>query len=419
MFLGSLGRDRDFLKLWSGQAISKIGSAITSVGIPLAASFVLGASPIQMGFLTASSGAGVLVFGLFAGAWADRLRRRPILIAADLARAALLGTIPLAAALHRLSMPHLYVVGTLAGILTVIFDVSYQAYVPSLVSVEDIVEANSKLALTQSIADIAGPGLTGLLVDLITAPIAILLDAVSFLCSAISVWLIRKPEPMPTPSPAPHIGREIAEGLTVSWRSPVLRALLQRAATGPFFLGFIGGLYFLFARELHITAVLLGLIVSAGGVSSLLGALLAEPLMRRLGPGRTLIGAAWMTVVSMLLVPLAHGSVALASVFLIASQLGDMAWPVYGINETSLRQAITPSHLLGRVGSAGHLLFQSAIPLGALAGGAIAQTIGIRQAMLTGALGYLLATLWFTFSPIRHVRHLNAPMAAGTASSRH
>ena len=166
-----------------------------------------------MGILAASSGAGILVFGLFAGAWADRLRRRPILIAADLARAALLGTIPLAAALHRLNMPHLYTVGTLAGILTVIFDVSYQAYLPSLVDVENIVEANSKLALTESIADITGPGLTGLLVQLITAPVAILLDALSFVCSAISVWLIRKPEPLPEPSLSPHIGREIAEGL--------------------------------------------------------------------------------------------------------------------------------------------------------------------------------------------------------------
>jgi MFS family permease len=408
MLLGSLSRDRDFLKLWGGQAISKIGSTITSVGIPLTASFVLGASPLQMGILAASSGAGVLVFGLFAGAWADRLRRRPILIAADLARAALLGTIPLAAALHRLNMAHLYTVGTLAGILTVIFDVSYQAYLPSLVDVDDIVEANSKLALTQSIADIAGPGLTGLLVQIITAPVAILLDAISFVCSAISVWLIRKPEPLPKPSPSPHIGREIAEGLTASWRSPVLRALLERAASGPFFLGFIGGLYFLFARELHITVVLLGIIVSVGGVSSLLGALLAQPLLRRWGPGRTLIGAAWLTCLSMLMVPLAHGTVALASAFLIASQLGDMAWPVYGINETSLRQAITPSHLLGRVSSAAHLLFHGGITLGALAGGAIAQVIAIRQAMLIGALGYMLSTLWLTFSPIRRVRKLPA-----------
>jgi len=248
--------------------------------------------------------------------------------------------------------------------------------------------------------------------------VAILLDALSFICSAISVWLIRKPEPLPKPNLSPHIGREIAEGLTASWSSPVLRALLQRAATGPFFLGFIGGLYFLFARELHITAVWLGLIVSVGGVSSLLGALLAQPLLRCWGPGRTLIGAAWMTVVSMLLVPLAHGSVALCSAFLIASQLGDMAWPVYSINETSLRQAITPTHLLGRVSSASHLLFHGGITLGALAGGAIAQSIGIRQAMLIGAFGYLLSTLWLTFSPIRQVRHLNEERAAGTAPSR-
>ncbi len=345
MLFGGLSRNHDFLKLWSGQAISKIGSAITSVGIPLTAAYVLNASPLQMGILAASSGAGIFVFGLFAGAWADRLRRRPILIAADLARAALLATIPLAAALHRLNMAHLYTAGTLAGILTVIFDVSYQAYLPSLIDVENIVEANSKLALTESIADITGPGLTGLLVQLITAPAAILLDAFSFLCSAISLWLIRRPEPAPVPSPSPHIGREIAEGLSASWRSPVLRALLQRAATGPFFLGFIGGLYFLFARELHLGVVLLGIIVSVGGVSSLLGALLAQPLLRRWGPGRTLIGAAWVTVFSMLMVPVAHGSAALASAFLIASQLGDMAWPVYSINETSLRQAISPTQL--------------------------------------------------------------------------
>ena len=163
---------------------------------------------------------------------------------------------------------------------------------------------------------------------------------------------------------------------------------------------------------------MLGIIVSVGGVSSLLGALLAQPLLRRWGPGRTLIGAAWMTAVAMLMVPLAHGSVALASAFLIASQLGDMAWPIYSINETSLRQAITPSHLLGRVSSAGHLLFQGAITLGALAGGAIAEAIGIRQAMLIGAFGYLVSTLGLTFSPIRHVRDLNAPRAAGTAPSR-
>ena len=409
MLPGTLTRDRDFLKLWGGQAISKIGSTITSVGLPLTAAFVLKASPLQMGILAGASGAGVLAFGLFAGAWADRLRRRPILIASDLARAALLSTIPLAAALHRLNMAHLYAVATLSGILTVFFDVSYQAYVPSLVNRRDLVEANSKLALTESIADVSGPGLTGLLVQLITAPMAILLDALSFLCSAVSVWLIRTPEPKPEPSPTPHMGREIAEGLAASWRNPLLRALLQRAAGGAFFGGFFGGLYFLFAvRELHMTALLLGIVISVGGASNLLGAVLAERLLHRLGLGRTLIGAAWMIGLAMLLVPLAHGPVALSAAFLIAAQLGDMAWPIYNINATSLRQAVTPDRLLGRVNSAGHLLFWGALPLGSLAGGAIAETFGIRQTMLIATLGYLLSNLWFTFSPIRHLRQLPA-----------
>jgi MFS family permease len=417
VLLGGLSREPDFLKLWSGQAISKIGSAITSVGIPLTAAYVLNASAMQMGILAASTGAGIFAFGLFAGAWADRTRRRPILISADLARAAILGTIPLAAALHRLNMAHLYTAGALAGILTVIFDVSYQAYVPSLVDVENIVEANSKLALTQSIADITGPSLTGLLVQLITAPMAILLDAVSFLCSAVSLWLIRRPEPQPVPSASPHMGREIAEGLAASWHNPVLRALLERAATGPFFLGFIGGLYFLYARELHLSTVLLGIVVSVGGVSSLLGALFAQPMLRRWGPGRSLVGAAWITAFSMSLVPLAHGSVALASAFLIASQLGDMAWPVFSINETSLLQAITPSHLLGRVSSAGHLLFHGSLTLGMLAGGALAEAVGIRQTMWIGALGYLLATLRLTASPVRHVRTLPTTPPAHQSSA--
>src|SRR5664279_5201378 len=327
MLPGGLARDRDFLKLWSGQAISRIGSTITSVGIPLTAALVLGASPLQMGILAGANGAGVVVFGLFAGAWADRLRRRPIMIVADLARAALLGTIPLAAALHRLNMTHLYAVATLAGILTVLFDVSYQAYLPTLVERTELVEANSKLALTGSIADVTGPGLTGLLVQLITAPMAILLDAASFLCSAISVWLIRKPEPRPAPNATPHMGREIAEGLSASWNDPVLRALLERAGGSAFFAGFFGGLYFLFAvRELHLSALLLGIVISVGGVSNLLGAVMAERLMLRLGLGRTMIGAAWMIGGAMLLVPLAHGSVQRCTAFLVLAQLGDMAW---------------------------------------------------------------------------------------------
>lgn len=409
-----LWRQPDFLKLWAGQAISEIGSRISRTAVPLTAVLVLGASEFQMGILSGAGAATVLLFGLFAGAWADRLRRRPILIAADLGRAAVLGSIPLAAALGRLTMGHLYVVTAAAGVLTVLFDVAYQAYLPSLVERENLLEGNSKLALSGSVAEVAGPGLAGVLVEWITAPMAILFDAVSFLCSALSVWLIRKPERRPEQRPEPHMGREIAEGLRATWNDPLLRALAARTVTAAFFLGFPSSLYVLFVmRDLGLRAALLGVIIAVGGAGSLMGALFAEGLARRFGPGPTLIGSAVTIGASGLLVPLAHGSAAVAAAFLIAAQLCDVAWPVYTINETSLRQAVTPDHLLGRVNSAMHLLFWGVLPVGALAGGALARPMGIRATLALGAAGVLLSVLWLVFSPVRGRRQL---AAAGIAN---
>jgi predicted MFS family arabinose efflux permease len=409
-----LWRQPDFLKLWAGQAISEIGSRISRTAVPLTAVLVLGASEFQMGILTGAGAATVLLFGLFAGAWADRLRRRPILIAADLGRAAVLGSIPVAAALGRLTIGHLYVVAAASGVLTVLFDVAYQAYLPSLVERENLLEGNSKLALSGSVAEVAGPGLAGLLVEWITAPMAILFDAVSFLCSALSLWRIRKPEQPPERRPEPHLGREIAEGLRAAWSDPLLRALAARTITAAFFLGFPGSLYILFVmRELGLKPALLGLIIAVGGVASFAGALLAERLARRFGCGRTLIGSAVVIGAASVLVPLARGSVTAAAAFLIAAQLGDVAWPVYSINETSLRQAITPDHLLGRVNAAMHLLFWGVLPAGALAGGALAQTIGMRATLFGGALGVLLSALWLALSPVRSAHQL--PQAASIA----
>jgi MFS family permease len=407
MPLRGLWRDSDFLKLWAGQAVSQVGSWITLVGLPMMAAQLLNASPLQMGILSGVSSAAILLFGLFAGAWADRLRRRPILIWADLGRAAVLGTVPLAAALGRVTMSHLYLVAAATAILTVFFDVSYQAYLPSLVSPENILEGNSKMTLSESIAGVVGPGLTGTLIAAITAPMAILFDALSFVCSAISVWLIRKPERRPIPDAAPHIGREIMEGLRASWREPILRTLLLRTATAAIFLGFGGSLYILFAvRELRIGAVLLGAVIAVGGCSGVFGALTAEWLVRRLGFGWTLIGAALLSGIASLLPPLAHGPVALCAAILAVAQLGDMAWSIYGINELTLRQAVAPAHLLGRVNSAAHLTFRGVLPAGALLGGAVAEGIGLRAAMFVGAGGFLLSTLWLLGAPIRRLREL-------------
>ncbi len=407
MPFGGLWRNRDFLKLWAGQAVSQVGTRISAQALPLAAVLTLQASPFQMGLLNGAGGAAVLLFGLFAGAWADRLRRCPILIFADLGRAAVLGSIPLAAALHRLTMGHLYLASAASGLLSVFFDAGYQAYVPALVERKNILEANGKLALTESIADVGGTGAAGLLVQWITAPMAILFDAVSFLVSAFSIWRIEKREQPPKAEAQAHIFREIADGLRTSWRNPILRALTKRTATAAFFAGSIGCLYMVFAiRELHLSPALLGGIISLGGVSNLFGAWVSERLVKRFGFGTVLIASALACTGAGLAPPLAHGTVAACAATLVAGQAFDMGWPIYNINELSLRQAVTPDHLLGRVNSAMHLLFYGVIPVGALAGGKIAQSIGMRATMLAGAAGFLLSTLWLFTLPIRRLRTL-------------
>lgn len=401
----SLARRPDFLKLWTGQAISQIGSHITSAGLPLTAVLMLGASPFQMGILNGAGAAAVLFFGLFAGAWVDRLRRRQLLIACDLGRAALLASIPAAAFLHRLGMGQLYLVAPAAAVLDVLFDVAYQAYIPSLVDRGELVEANSKLALSASVAEVSGPGLTGILVQLLTAPVAIAFDAISFLISAASLWWIGSPEPHPERGPAAHILHEIRSGLQACWRQPTLRALMLRTATGAFFLGFQFGLYILFViRDLGLNAAMLGLVIAVGGAFNLAGAAFAQRVISRLGFGTTLITSAFALGMASLLPPLAHGSVATCCAVLLVAQVADAAWPLTNICDLSLRQAVAPAGFLGRVNSAMHLLFRGVLPAGALAGGALAGAIGIRNTMFLGGLGFLLSTLFLVFSPVRGLR---------------
>jgi MFS family permease len=409
----TLWRNRDFLKLWIGQAISQTGSRISREGLPLTAVLVLGATPLQMGYLSGAGAAGVLLFGLFAGAWADRLRRRPVMIGADIGRALLLASVPIAALTGRLTMAHLYAVTAMTGILTVWFDISYQAYLPALVDRENLVEGNSRLAMSEATAEVIGPGMTGVLVQILTAPIAIALDAVSFVVSALSLTSIQKREPAPVRLPGENITAEILAGLRFSWNNPVLRPLLLRTATASFFVGFITSIYMVFAiRELKLTPALLGIVISIGGFSSLFGAWINERLVRTLGFGRTLILAAAATGLPALLPALARGSVAACAAFLAAGQIFDMTWTISNINEVSLRQAVAPAAVLGRVNSAMLMLFRGLLPAGALAGGILAQHEGMRISMLTGALGVPLSVLWIVFSPIRKIDAL-AEMEGG------
>ncbi len=402
--------NRNFGLLWSGQTISEFGSRITREGLPLAANLVLRATPVQMGLLAATGALPVLLVSLFAGVWVDRLRRRPLLIVADLARAVLLLSIPLVAVLRLLRIEQLYLVAALVGILTVLFEVANQSFLPGLVAYEQIVEANSKLRASSSLAEIGGPALAGVLVQAITAPLAILFDALSFLVSALFAAFIRAPEAQPAPvQERQNLWREMQTGLRLLLGNPVLRAITLSTGTSNFFGGAFAALYGLFLiRELAVTPALYGVLVTFGGIGAFVGAFAASRFVRRIGLGRTLLGAMVLSGAASLLTPLAGGPREVTIAMLMASQLvGDFGREIYSINAVSLRQSIIPNHLLGRVNASVQFLSEGIWPLGAILAGLLSETIGMRYTLLIGAgLGFLLSSVWLLFSPLRkQIRH--------------
>ncbi|HEX5506669.1 MAG TPA: MFS transporter [Thermomicrobiales bacterium] len=410
-----LWRHPDFLKLWAGQTVSAFGDQVSLLALPLAAVLALHAGAAQMGFLTAAGRAPVLLLGLFAGVWADRLRRRPLLIGADLGRALLLGSIPAVALLGRLTLPYLYMVAFLVGALAVVFSVAYQAYLPALVARAELVEGNSKLTATRSIAQIAGPGLAGALVQLLTAPVAILADAVSFLASALSLGLIGKPEARLRAVRGESSTRgEIGEGLRLVWRNPVLRAAAGCGGTYNCCNAMILALYVLYlARGLALPPALIGVILAALGPGSLLGALVAVRAARRFGLGPTIVGGIAVAGGANLLVPLAGGPLAVVAPVLVAAAfVNGFGQPLYNINQVSLRQAITPDRLQGRMNATMTVVVGGAAPLGALLGGALGAAIGPRAALALGACGTLLACLWIVCSPVLALREQPEPAEA-------
>jgi predicted MFS family arabinose efflux permease len=399
------------VKLWIGQTISELGSRITREGLPLTAVLVLNAQPFEMGLMMAVGAVSLLLFGLAAGVFVDRMRRRPIMIVADLARAGVLLSIPIAAYFHRLAMPQLYVVIALAGFFTVFFDVAYQTYLPSLVERENLLEGNSKLAMSTATAEIAGPSLTGMLVQLLTAPIAILFDAVSFLFSALCVSLIRKPEPVyERPAVASDPKQEAMAGIRFVLKHPMLRPLAGYFTTAFLFFGFAGPLYVLYAiRELHLRPAALGFAIAVGGVGNMIGSSLAPRIGRLLGLGRTFIGAGLLQSFAYALIPLARGPAPWPLAFLMVSQLlGDIAFATYLVNELTLRQTVAPEKMLGRVNAAMQLMGRGVYPFGAILGGFLAGHFGVRITLGIGVCGALCASIWLIASPLRHLQNHDA-----------
>jgi Na+/melibiose symporter-like transporter len=328
------------------------------------------------------------------------------LIATDLGRALILSTIPLAAWFGVLHIWQLYIVAALAGMLTVIFTVASSAYLPSLIPQESLVEGNSKLGISDALAEIGGPALAGPLVQLLSAPIAILFDAFSFLFSACCLGLIRKPEPHPTtPQQRKSIWSDLIEGLRIVLKNPLLRSLAGSAGIFSLFGNFVGALYALYIiRQIGAPPIFLGLLIATGGVSALLGALMAERVVQRFGLGKTAGIGLFMYGATGLLIPLAGGSVTFALILLFLSQLlGDASISIYFIAEVSLRQSLVPSNLLGRTNASMQFLSQGIAPLGALLAGILGGIIGLRITIFIGVLGVMLAGTWLLLSPVRKV----------------
>jgi MFS family permease len=402
-----LWANSEFLKLWAAQAISFFGSQITVLALPLTAAVSLQASATEMGMLRTAEVAPALLIGLFVGAIIDRLRRRPILILADIGRAVLLVSIPLASYLGILQMSHLYVVAFLSGILTVFFDIAHMSLLPSLVPRDRLVEGNSKLEVSRSIAMIAGPGIAGILVQLFTAAVALVFDALSFLGSALFLLLLRAPEaPAAGTAPRQRFWAEIAEGLHTVWRQPLLRTMALSLCIFNFFYNLIGAVYVLYVvRELRIAPATLGLIYTIGSIGFALGATLAGRAARRFGVGPTIVWGACLSDAAFLLIPLASGQHQAVVPLLIAAQLlATFAGPMTAINQLSLRQAVTPDRLQGRVNATMRVIALSAAPVGALFAGLLGGTLGLRPTLVIGALGIQLGFVLLLLSPLRTLR---------------
>lgn len=409
----SLWRHHDFLRLWTGQTISQLGSVVTRTALPLVALLVLGAGPTEMAALVVASSAGVLLVGLVAGVWVDRLRRRPILIVTDLARAALLFAVPAAFLLQALRLELLYLVAFLVSSLGTLFTSAYYAYLPSLVGVERVLEGNSRIATSEAIAEVGGPGLAGALVQVVTAPFAVLVDAVSFLVSAASLALIRTPEPpRPAMRPGRSMLREIGEGLAAVRSHELLMPLAASSVTSHFFGSFYAVLYSLYLLEtLDLSPLLLGIVISAGGVGSLVGSLFAMRLARRFGVGPTVVWCALASSVVGVLTPLAGGPVALATLMVFIPQLvGDALQTTEWIGIDTVVQTATPDRVLGRVTATIDFLSHGIGPLGAVAAAAVAEAFGVRTGIAVGWAGMLLSVAWLIFSPLPRLRTL-APAA--------
>jgi len=401
----------DFLKLWGGQSLSLIGTQVTIVAMPLVAVQYLHATASQMGILGALARAPFVLF-LFVGVWADRFRRRPTMIITDLGRGLAIGLIPALYFAHLLTLPWIYGIVLVAGALGVLFEVSNQAFIPSLVDRGLVPEANAKFQISQSVAQVGGPSLAGVLFAFFSAASIIVIDAVSYFVGAFASMMIRKPEPAPGDTgPHPKLFPAIGAGISWVWRQPLIRPMMIATAFYMTFTSGIQALYVFYLRhELHLAAWWIGFTLAFLGVGALVGSLLSLRLLRRIGPGPA---AFWATVVgnaAFLLIAFAGGPAPLAiGMLALAQAMVGMSGPIAQVGMGSLRMVITPNEMQGRVVAAFRGLSLGLAPLGALAGGFAAAVIGLRPTLAILVVGVLVPIFVMLFSPLPGTRKFPEP----------
>lgn len=416
----SLWSNGAFRRLWTASTISVFGSLVTRMALPFVAILTLHANAFDIALVRSMDLIAGLAVGLVAGAWVDRLRRRPLMIWTDLGRAVLLATIPIAAIGGWLSLAHLLVVALLTAALTTVFDVADNAYLPSIVPRRDLMRANGALTASGSVSEFAAFGSAGFLVQLLSGPLTIAIDAVSFVVSALFIRSIRVKEPPPPPkTDREPVMREIATGLRLVIAHPILRALTLASMAMAGLWGVFGATWYLFALDvIGLDPATIGIIAAAGGASSLVGAVLASRLGRRVPVGRLLMGTMLVAALGHLFIPLAPaGAPLIAIAFFLGQQLlADSAATVYDIVEVSIRQSIVHDRQLGRVNATVHvatLLAQLVCTLGA---GALALYIGLRETTLIAPLGGVLAAIFLWASPVRRMKAIEPVQDKATMS---
>lgn len=396
----TLWRHADFRRLWAAQAVSAVGSRITRTALPIIAINSLGASATAVAILSALAMAPGVIIALFFAGFVDRSRKRPLLIAMDVVRGALLLTLPLAAYLGFLTMAHLVVVACLTGAATAVFLMAKTAYLPRLIKVDQLLDGNSKLQSTEAVAEVAGPSIAGVLIQAVTAPVAVLADAVAFLWSIVWLRRIEAEEATATDAPPEHPFADIIQGWRACRDHPIVFPLLIAQGTFMLFAGFFSAVYMIFVlRNLALDEATVGVIIGLGGIGALWGAFAAEPISRTLGYGRAVVVCLGLWVAASALIPLAEGQDFLKIPFLGGQQLiGDGFLAAFMILAVSIRQTALPADILARAGATFQLVEGVSLPVGALIAGPLADVVGAGPVLWAAIGGALIPLSILTFS---------------------